>query len=556
MQATLDSVLLHAMSSGGNAPAVAPPPAVQLAADPLINYTPGLFFPPGGTLPELHPPAALQLPIHPPDHAEPLASTSEQALHSFDTPMLLPPAALPPSSAIQLDGRVAKRAKFRAESFAGGPVKFPMQMLDAEPKSAAPTLLAEKIITVADVEVLFNLHKLPFSIGRPGLYAQCREIAVRSAADNVFAGLSSVSIVQGCLILAHWNQPGYPTEGDRAYLFSGIAPWSLQPDAIKSDIAICCISELHSINSQAIDSFYSDGNSYTGANKWADHAAIIRTFLAQTDQWRSTTLSRVTGLHRTGMLDYGVTMADVYFNYYRTFFLSFGVHHALEKPELERDLTFYVVKGFESACAVIRTADKLGLRLRFGMDSTFVYITYAACFLLKLIHPMFTTLVDAADALRSASDAVALLERSAVDELHTPAIYAMFLKNLIDSKIHGSGERTNAPTRAPSGAATPIALDGTGETGAPLDLTASLHEIFGAKSADVSDDPVGNTHMSDTFWENMMMPGFGGRLGTLSGGGTAFDEQPQQTECWDEPSMWSRVGSPQPFSDFLFSSGV
>lgn len=54
---------------------------------------------------------------------------------------------------------------------------------------------------------------------RPGLYAQCRATAVRLAAENVFSGLTSISIVQGCLILAHWNQPGYPTEGDRCYLF-------------------------------------------------------------------------------------------------------------------------------------------------------------------------------------------------------------------------------------------------------------------------------------------------------------------------------------------------
>lgn len=58
---------------------------------------------------------------------------------------------------------------------------------------------------------------------RPTLYQQCRATAIRLAAENVFAGSTSISIVQGCLILAHWNQPGYPTEGDRTYLFAGMA---------------------------------------------------------------------------------------------------------------------------------------------------------------------------------------------------------------------------------------------------------------------------------------------------------------------------------------------
>ncbi|KAK4701599.1 hypothetical protein P7C70_g4632, partial [Phenoliferia sp. Uapishka_3] len=564
-----------------------------------------------------------------------------------------------------LGARVAKQVKFAAGSFAGDPIKFPMRVVPAEPKSA-PALLLEKIVTVEEVSMLFELFfdfcqpqapfldrelhtptytalYAPFLFtcictvasryvpNRPGLYAQCRATAIRLAAENVFSGSTSISIVQGCLILAHWNQPGYPTEGDRCYLFSGMAvrmslelglhvktdvqippgepeqmkvmyekdarnrertwihcvvtdrslslqmgkppciskedyimrnamTWSILPLANASDIGICvrgarapyksyesypfdfwqAIADLHHIVAQAMDALYSDANSYTGYNANLDHGAVVRVFLAQTEQWRIDTLALIRDHY-------------FYFNYYRVFVLSFAIQQSHDKPQFARDLVFYVVTGFECASAIVKhVTDKLGPtgRFRYGMDSTFVYVTYCACFLLKLIHPSFSNVVDSVKCLNLARDTATILEQAAVDASHTPAIYAAFLRSLIDSKL--SGDRTAAATRAGSRAGSPVPERAPQLPG----LTASLQDILDANAAE--DAAMGLNATSDAlnsngFWDNMLMPGFGGRLGTLSGGGAMLSNN-HAFEGWGEPALFSRAGSPQPFSDFIFST--
>lgn len=110
------------------------------------------------------------------------------------------------------------------------------------------------------------------------------------------------------------------------------------------------------------------------------------------------------------------------------------------------------------------------------------------------------------------------------------------MRSLIDSK--DSGERTTAVTRAGSRAGSP-SLEGTRLL---PDLTASLQDILDANAADdaaLGLNATGDALNNSGFWENMLMrqfdlpnrtyanadcclalpAGFGGRLGTLSGGG-------------------------------------
>jgi len=55
-------------------------------------------------------------------------------------------------------------------------------------------------------------------------------------------------------------------------------------------------------------------------------------------------------------------------------------------------------------------------------DSTFVYASYAAVFLLKLVSPTFSSFIDEEAAMRLVRDTADVLEKSAVDEQHTPAL--------------------------------------------------------------------------------------------------------------------------------------
>lgn len=62
--------------------------------------------------------------------------------------------------------------------------------------------------------------------------------------------------------------------------------------------------------------------------------------------------------------------ADFYYNYYRVFLVSWGIQHAHDRPELERDLVYYVVSGYESAKKMVEIVrDEIAAtgRLRYGM---------------------------------------------------------------------------------------------------------------------------------------------------------------------------------------------
>ncbi|KAL8293184.1 hypothetical protein RQP46_000878 [Phenoliferia psychrophenolica] len=510
-----------------------------------------------------------------------------------------------------------------------------MQVKSGESKDV-PALLLEKIVDEAEVDGLFEIFytvchpQAPFldpslhtatwtalhspflftcictvasrylSTKRPELYARCRAMAVSLAAKTVFSGLSSVSIVQGCLILAHWNQPGYPSEGDLTYLMSGTAvrmslelglhihketptsptgeldasqllqgkknrnrertwvhcvftdqslalqfgkpsmisresylmrnlsTWSRHPLAIPSDQAISLIAELHRINTKAIEAFYSDGDSFSGMNERVDHASVIRVYLAQTDNWRSATLGRETATDSGA--DFRKTWANFLFYHYRVHFLSLGIKLARSKPELAHELTFYALKGYESASALIQLVkEKLGdtCRLRYGMDSTFVYITHSACFLLKLIHPMFSSYIDGIAALAIARDAVSILEKAAVDHFHTPAVYAVFIKTLIGSM----GFEDRAALQARSKPSVPL----------PEFMDAATSQALEPTSADLHQD------RAPKFWETVSTPHMSG---TPGGAIMPSPYSYGDMDSWDEPSMgmFSRAGSPQGFA--------
>lgn len=55
-------------------------------------------------------------------------------------------------------------------------------------------------------------------------------------------------------------------------------------------------------------------------------------------------------------------------------------------------------------------------------DSTFVYASYAATFLLKLVSPTFASFIDEEAAMRLVRETAEVLETAAIDEQHTPAL--------------------------------------------------------------------------------------------------------------------------------------
>ncbi|KAM0790082.1 hypothetical protein ACM66B_005410 [Microbotryomycetes sp. NB124-2] len=363
----------------------------------------------------------------------------------------------------------------------------------------------------------------------------------------------------------------------------------------RTDGGLCGMVEMHRIVGRMIDTLYSDTRSVSGLNTNLDYNILMRAFLSQLDQWREdwTELHVLEGQVETGRkrgaqngskavgpmteqttmyIDFAREMAHFYHAYYRLFLLSFAVQEGRERPDKGIDLPSYCVLCFESASTMIGIArDFLGPNgmLRYSLDSTFVYLSYAATFLLKLISPTFAHVIDENAAIRLVRDVAETFERSAVDENHTPALYASFLKTLIDNKLHGP--RTAPGSRANTRPGSPVAGHSSTSNGLPPagpgneNMEALLkmgggdlhhQQMFEggvpATSGGGGELPVGeqafdsmamDTMLSNGgFWDNMLMPGFGGPLASLSGGtGTMLGNI---TDPWSVTPLHSRPGSP------------
>lgn len=230
---------------------------------------------------------------------------------------------------------------------------------------------------------------------------------------------------------------------------------------------------------------------------------------------------------------------------YRLFLRSFAVQDLLNRRDT-LDLPTYCVQCFEDAATIIRIAKNELLpvgALRYCQDSMFVYMSYAAVFLLKLVSPVFSSIINENLAMSLVEDMAKAFEECAVDETHTPALYAHFIRALLDNKRNGprtapsSRANTRPSSPNPSGAATqqhvvnggdddPSSI--TEDTFIEPRLAANSSSAQHGSSAAASESTAPGTAFDSAamdsmlstggFWDNMLMPGFGGPLVNLAGG--------------------------------------
>ncbi|CEQ40119.1 SPOSA6832_01704, partial [Sporobolomyces salmonicolor] len=354
------------------------------------------------------------------------------------------------------------------------------------------------------------------------------------------------------------------------YIIRSASTWHTQPGALPSDAGLSAMVEMHRIVGRMIDVLYSDTRSVSGLNAHLDYPLLMRAFLQQLDQWRS---------------DWGDEMA-----YRDQDEPSRRIRSQMRDPGSAIDLPGYCVLCFEAAERMISILrDFLGPAgiLRYAMDSTFVYASYAAVFLLKLVSPTFASFIDEDAAMRLVRETAETLEKSAVDDQHTPALYGAFLRALIDNKLHGPRTAANsrAPTRPgspnlamPSSAGLSYTLTGGNSIGlesflrsratspAPPAFPGDLPAFgFGAGEGEMGDAAVHDALTMDSmlsdggFWSQMLMPGFGGPLASLSGGtGTVFAGNPadpfSMTPFHSRPASPTQHAFPPTFDFHLPSS--
>ncbi|KAF8530244.1 fungal-specific transcription factor domain-containing protein [Hysterangium stoloniferum] len=145
-------------------------------------------------------------------------------------------------------------------------------------------------------------------------------------------------------------------------------------------------------------------------------------------------------------------------NYSRLVMFSFGFQHAVQRG-LKRDDPFFKC-CYEAACAVITTVvERLAPTgyTRYAPDGHFVFTSFAAAFLLKLLRPDFAGIVN-----RSHKDHILSLVRRlirllgspeiAVDDRHTPKLYSRFLSGLV-ARYSTRKPKGEAGSKVPEGTA-------------------------------------------------------------------------------------------------------
>ncbi|KAG6903225.1 hypothetical protein C0995_002768 [Termitomyces sp. Mi166 len=145
--------------------------------------------------------------------------------------------------------------------------------------------------------------------------------------------------------------------------------------------------------------------------------------------------------------------------------LAVGFQHAV-KSDLSRDSQI-LQKSIRAAREVIQImAERLYPtgNLRFAMGANFLYVSFAAAFLINLLRPTLLRLLDEktqSEILQDVRNLIAILGSKdvAIDARHTPALYCRFLSSLL-AKHHYVLPQVTSESPISDSSVTPFPNDG------------------------------------------------------------------------------------------------
>ncbi|SPO27877.1 uncharacterized protein UTRI_05020 [Ustilago trichophora] len=144
---------------------------------------------------------------------------------------------------------------------------------------------------------------------------------------------------------------------------------------------------------------------------------------------------------------------------------SFGLQQAVDHPiGASLDRAQYFAKCLEAAKTIVTQCTGPSRRnMRYAPDAHILTLAYACVFLLKLIRPAFAGYVEEESILALVQDACDMLQEVSVNETHTPALYASFLRALLQArKEHTTASKSATGSRVASRAVSPEAMDEDG----------------------------------------------------------------------------------------------
>jgi len=350
---------------------------------------------------------------------------------------------------------------------------------------------------------------------RPNLYRIAHEFAQEAAAKSLIDDSKSVDVCQALLILGVYPLPKKKWVEDRSWLLMGVAirmaielgldqppPTSCSEreklNRTRTWLTCYCVDASHAIQFGKIPMLRLDDYVARTSRDWYKcspmnmpfdvHICAYVQILVSMAEWRSTVgegnhsrqgFDVVAAATRTHLrvcqeMDYWVDRYAEQFQltahpicafrgnitqmiaaYLRLVVLAAGFQRVAEEGiSQECDI---LKQSIDAARAVIQiVVEKLYPtgKLRYAMESHFLYVSFAAAYLINLLRPKFLPLLDHSTQQRIIRIVTRLIEvlgseDVALDGRHTPALYSRFLSSLL-SKYRQRAEPSYSNSRSSS----------------------------------------------------------------------------------------------------------
>ncbi|KZO97349.1 hypothetical protein CALVIDRAFT_497636 [Calocera viscosa TUFC12733] len=208
------------------------------------------------------------------------------------------------------------------------------------------------------------------------------------------------------------------------------------------DIHLCAYTNLLRIMARFLEAVYSDPNAPTGLNKNIDWLGVTTKFEQELQKYRKDTEARfaVESNKRDPACRYRVELLPFLFQYSRLVLWSFGFQQAFEKKLDANALSDFFNNAYGAATEVVRiVVTRLAKTeyFSFAPDGHFLFVAFASAFLLKLLRPEFLPLLadtQQAHIVSMITSVVEVFNSVAIDNMHTPRLYARFLQTLLEKR--------------------------------------------------------------------------------------------------------------------------
>ncbi|KAJ7915584.1 hypothetical protein B0H13DRAFT_2231820 [Mycena leptocephala] len=292
-----------------------------------------------------------------------------------------------------------------------------------------------------------NLHQVQNSKAAKGNEKQEREILNRTRVWMICFNLDRSTATQ-------FGKPS--TIKEDYVLRHGSDDWyKKSPYNTSYDIHMCCYTALLRVVARFHDDIFSDPTSPSGLNKRVDFRSVTITHDAKLAAFMEDGLS---ALRRNRKCIVRCKLLPFLVAYSRLVMFSFGFQQAYQRGLQNTDHIFFT-KCLDSAKSVLRNMVE-GLAptgfMRYSPDGHFIFAAFASAFLLKLLRPEFAHLMPKEEE-NQVYDLIGRLIQTlsspeiAIDDRHTPKLYARFLAGLLSRhRRDGATVGVSTPSRQPT----------------------------------------------------------------------------------------------------------